>query len=474
MIVDVKQKDTCVTVSYTNDTGSISLVDIPLPPEGYQNWEICDETDPQRSRDKVNWDGKPVKKVPGKKFQDLNLHEFLVVGAPEQYRKLIHSNHKPYPWSVDIETEITDDAMPEAETAPNKILSISVTAYNMATVILSLKEANMTRVMEIVNSELANCTWARKFEFRTKHIVFVSEKEMLEYFCTKCRDIFNVIIGWNYKGYDNTYIKNRCKKLGINYNICSPTLELDKEGCPLHRLVIDYLEVYKERASRDLTNFKLDTVAEFELGMHKIKYDKTLRELYRDDYDRFIAYAIIDTILVQLIHYKTNKIDMMYNMAYYCSISIKNAGKQIAQTDGLIFKEFWNTGRVYADKREDHKHVEYPGAFVKAPVRHEVDFPACIDAKSLYPSTGITMKLSPDSYMGKCEPHEVQKLRREGFIVTHRNSVYKTDKEYLFPKLWRGLRIERDVYKAAMFELWQNAEQRIEDEAARRGIKLRE
>lgn len=474
MIVDVKQKDTCVQVSYTNDHGGIDLVDIPLPKEGYTNWVLCDPTDPDKNTTIVNWDGKPVKKLSGKKFQDLNLHEFLNVHAPADIRELIHSNHKPYPFSVDIETEITDDAMPDADTAPNKILSISITAPNMATVILSLKEANMPKVMEIVNQELAKCPWAQKFQFKVKHIVFNSERELLEYFLIKSRDIFNVIIGWNYRGYDNTYIKNRCKKLGINYNICSPTQELDHEGCPLHRLIIDYLDVYKERASTDLTNFKLDTVAEYELGMNKIKYDKTLRELYRDDYDRFIAYAIIDTILLQLIHYKTNKIDLMYNMAYYCQIPIKHAGKQISQTDGLIFKEFWNTNRVYADPRIDPKKIPYPGAFVKEPTQHEVDFPACWDAKSLYPSASLTMRISPDAYLGKCEEKDIPRLRKEGYVVTHRRSVYKQDKEYIFTKIWKGLRIERDVYKAAMFALWNELEQKVENEAHRRGIKLKE
>lgn len=473
MIVDIKQKQTSVQVSYTDERGGISLCDIPLPEQGYQNWVICDADDPDRSHDKVNWDGKPVKKVSGKRFEDLNLHEFIQIGAPVEYRELLHKTNIPHAFSVDIETEITDDAMPDAETAPNKILSISVTAPNMATVLLSLKQCDMEKTMSIVNEEMK--AWSHKYTFRTKHIVFNTEKEMLEYFCIKCRDIFHVIIGWNYLSYDNQYIKNRCKKCGINYNICSPTQELDGNGTPLHRLVIDYLEVYKERASRDITSFKLDNVAEYEIGMHKLKYEKTLRELYREDYDRFCAYAIIDTILVQLIHKKKNSISLQYNMAYYCKIPIKHAGKQISQTDALIFKEFWNTGRVWATPRTSPKKYDYPGAFVKPPTQHEVDFPSCWDAKSLYPSSGITMKISPDSYLGKVKNDmDIPRLRKEGYIVTHRKSIYKTDKQYLFPKLWKDLRVERDVYKAAMFRIWQNIEEKVENEAKRRGFKLRE
>lgn len=470
MIVDISQKESYVQVSYTDKQGTISITDIPLPQDGYSNWKICDDADPQRHPEIKNWDGKSVKKVPSKKFYDLNLHEFLQVGAGEEYRTLIHQLNKPNLFSVDIETEITDDAMPDAATAPTKILSISVTAPNMATVIMSLKECNMDKVMSIVNEEMKS--YAHRYKFVARHIVFDSEKEMLEFFLLKCRDTFNCIAGWNYLSYDNIYIKNRCKKLGLNYNICSPTQELDSEGLPKHRLIIDYMEIYKERASRDLTSVRLDAVAEYELGMHKLSYDKTLRELYRDDYDRFIAYAIIDTLLVQMIHHKTNKVDLTYNMAYYTKISVKVANKNISLTDSLIFKELWARKEVYADERRDYDKTEYPGAFVKAPVVHEVDFPACWDAKSLYPSSGITMFISPDSYLGKAKDVDIPRLRKEGYIVTYRKNIYKKDRLYLFPKIWTDLRHERDVYKGCMFKIWQEVEGVLEAEAKRRGISL--
>lgn len=471
MIVDITQLKDRIQISYTYG-GKIVLEDLPLPKDGYTNWTLCDESDPEKSESIRNWDGKPVKKIPGSKFQDLNLHEYLQVNAPEDVRERIHQLSIPNLFSVDIETEITDEAMPDAETAPTRILSISITAPNMATVLLSLKEANMDNVMDIVVKEMHQ--FSNKYEFKAKHIVFETEKQMLEFFCQKCRDIFHVIAGWNYLSYDNVYIKNRCKKLGINYAICSPTQELDYEGIPLHRIIVDYLDLYKENVSRDLISFKLDAVAEFELGVHKLKYDKTLKELYRDDYDRFCAYAIIDTILVQLIHKKTNKISLAYNMAYYCQIPIKKASKQIAQTDALIFKEFWRTGRVWANPIDKKTKTPYPGAFVKQPVQHEADFPACWDAKSLYPSSGLTMKLSPDSYLGKAKDEDIPRLRKEGFIVTHRKSIYKRDKEYIYPKIWKDLRLERDIYKGAMFGIWQHIEGEIEKEAERRGMKLKE
>ena len=472
MIIDIDQKDTCVSVSYTNENKGISITDIPLPPEGYTNWELCNEDDPFKHPTLRNYDGKSVKKVPGRRFYDLNLHEFLQVGADETNRQLIHSMNKPNFFSVDIETEITDDANPDAETAPNRILSISITAPNMATIIGSLREVDMTKVIEIVRENMGE--YSKKYNFDTQHIVFANEKDLLEWFIQNMKDVFHVIGGWFFLGYDWLYIKNRCKKLGIRVQNASPVGKLDFEGIPMHRLIFDYQEMYKEKASADVISFALNEVSDYELGIGKLDYDFTLKELYEQDPEKFIAYAIIDTLLVQLIHKKRNIIDIQYNMAYYTKISVKRAGKNIALADSLIFREFWNRGNIYGDPQKEVKKQDYPGAFVKDPVKHEIDFPAGVDAKSLYPSSGITMRVSPDAFAGTCKDSDIPILRKNGFIVTHNNNVYKRDKEYLFTKIWKGLRTERDLYKKdCMMVIYLQYLPAIEAEAEKRGIKLK-
>ena len=472
MIIDIQQEDTFVNVSYTNDKGGISNVEIPLPEEGYSNWELCDESDPYKDNTLTNYDGKSVKRVPGRKFNDLNLHEFLQIRAPQKYLDLIHTMNKPNFFSVDIETEITDDANPDAETAPNRILSISITAPNMATVILSLREVNMDNVMKIVRENMGD--YAKRYAFDTKHIVFENEKSMLEWFIFNMREIFHVIGGWYFLGYDWLYIKNRCSKLGIRVQNASPTGRLDYDGIPMHRMIIDYKELYEKNAPADIISFALNEVSDFELGVGKLDYEYTLKELYEQHPDEFIAYAIIDTLLVQLIHKKTNIIDIQFNMAYYTKISSKRSGKNIALTDSLIFREFWNRGQIYGDAPKSYERMDYPGAFVKPPVKPEVDFPAGVDAKSLYPSSGITMRISPDSFAGTCKDKDIPILRKNGFIVTHNNNVYKRDKEYLFTKIWKALRNERDIYKKeCMMVIYLKYLPAIEEEARRRNIKLK-
>ena len=364
--------------------------------------------------------------------------------------------------------------MPQAETAPNDILTISITAPNMATIILTTKEPNVDKVQEILNeTPVWEYCRERKIELPWKYIYFPNEREMLIFFCQMVRKNFHLIFGWNFTWYDWKYITNRCIKLSIPWEkLMSPEEKADNDRIPIHRLVIDYMDAYKagSRGNSSLLSYSLDSVAQFELGLNKLDYPLTLKELYLQDFDRFIAYAIIDTILVQLIHKKTNKIDVMFNMAYYTKVPFKSSDGNIAQTDALQFVEMYAQNQVYADVREVGTKEKYEGAFVKEPVYHECDFPAAWDAKSLYPSTIRAYNISPENYIGPCKPHEVAKLREKGFFVSEKLSVYKNSEDGSFKRLESKLATERTIYKTAMLHIWDNFIPKVEKELKRRGL----
>ena len=92
MLIDVVQEKTFVKTSYVNDQGHIVIENLPLPPEGYTKWTICDDEDPDASKEFKNYDGQAVKRVPAYRFEDLNLTEFLTKRLPEDTRKRILQN----------------------------------------------------------------------------------------------------------------------------------------------------------------------------------------------------------------------------------------------------------------------------------------------------------------------------------------------------------------------------------------------
>ena len=473
MLIDITQEPAYVEVSYVQPDGQIALEKLPLSVNGYQNWTITDENDPDKNLEKRNYDGQPVKLVTGKRFEGYGLIEFITKQQPQEVLDRLHAYDKPNFYSVDIETEILDE-MPSAEEAKTRILSISITAPNMATVVLTLKPiADIERINEIVSKHVAK--FSKQYQFPVKVFDFENERSMIEYFLHKVNTTFHVHGGWNYDGYDWLYITNRCKRLKIDIAMSSPVGKVNKRTSkPVHRFVIDYMLSYKA-ASRGtyLSSFSLNSISDFELGIPKLDYDETLKELYENDYDRFIAYNAIDTILVQLIHQKSNKLDMLFNMAYYTKAQVAVVHGKIAQADALIFEEFWKNGLVYADPPREIERQQYPGGYVKEPVEHECDFPVGYDAAALYPSTQRTFNIGPDSWMGKAKSKlEEEKYRAEGYFVSHRGIIYKNDKPYLYKRIQTGLKKERGTYKTYKARIFSELMQHVEQAANARNIHL--
>ena len=59
-------------------------------------------------------------------------------------------------------------------------------------------------------------------------------------------------------------------------------------------------------------SMKLDYIASASMGIHKIEYTRTLDDLYRNDYGRYVFYNSIDSVLVQLINYRFKTLDHIW------------------------------------------------------------------------------------------------------------------------------------------------------------------
>lgn len=468
MLIDAIHRGNALEVSYIcPDTKCIEVKRL-IPPKGFSNWAACSEEDPARDPHIRNYDGGHVKSVPAKRFNDLGLLEYLSKRLPEDVGELLHAYAIPDFYSVDIETEIINE-MPKADEALTRILSISITAPNMHTIVLTLKPVESAeRVYSIVNAHLAS--YGGVYPVRIKP--FETEVQMLTDFCDFMRRAMHCHGGWNYLGYDWPYIYNRCRRLGVPIEKASPVGEINKENMPTHRLIVDYMELYKDSTiGKYLTSFSLNAIAYHELGVTKIENEDGLKYLYNNKYDEFIAYNAVDSILVQLIHKRSSRIDGLLNMAYYTRMPVSKITGPIALTDALMFEEFWRDGKVMASLPPKQAVREFAGGYVKAPVRNVVNYPAVIDVASLYPSIMQAFNISPDTYMGKCRPTEASGHRAAGRVVTHNNTVYRADKPSVFKRIQAGLKTERGKYKKAKANIWENLFVALEGEMVARGLK---
>lgn len=149
-------------------------------------------------------------------------------------------------------------------------------------------------------------------------------KRFLQLWQEKCPD---VITGWNTKFFDIPYLVNRFRKIlgEEETKNLSPWRYISERKTNINgRLLIaysfvgveslDYIELYKWYApgGKSQESYRLDNIAQVELGEGKISYDEfeNLHQLYRLNYQKFIEYNIKDVALILKLEDKLKLIEL--------------------------------------------------------------------------------------------------------------------------------------------------------------------
>jgi len=179
-----------------------------------------------------------------------------------------------------------------------------------------------------------------------KAFFFDSEKELIVKFLKFYQKFHpDIITGWYISGFDIPYIQNRIVNLFqnsekrlialatfslISKKLMKEVIDVYLSKRPLKDLedylktkihgaaVLDYIDLYKKFQLKKLSSYSLDSVASFELGEHKIDYSEylSLKNLYKENFQKFIEYNIRDVELVYLIDKKVKFIDLTLLMSY--------------------------------------------------------------------------------------------------------------------------------------------------------------
>ena len=133
-------------------------------------------------------------------------------------------------------------------------------------------------------------------------------KRFVEDWVNDCPD---VLTGWNVEGFDIPYLVNRftrilgedeTRKLSPWNNVWVRSFMFKGQQKKTYNItgvsVLDYIELYKWYAptGKSQENYRLDTIANAELGENKLSYDEydNLHQLYKLNYQKFIEYNIKD------------------------------------------------------------------------------------------------------------------------------------------------------------------------------------
>jgi DNA polymerase elongation subunit (family B) len=452
MILDVENNGNHLVISYFNSEGKVKLkkfrVDQP------ENWSICSVGDPKRSPNFVNWDGKPVKKNTEKFLNKWSLYEFID-NLPEEDKAEITALNFPKVQSVDIETEVID-AFPVPEIARERITTIAISTEANSTIVLGWKPIDKAQERAIFDQHREYLKDHGDWQF--KYICFEDEFNMMYTFINKFLPNFSLMIGWNFLGFDWKYIFNRCRKLGIDPTMASPSKKLQgKENLPMHIGVIDYLDVYRrwDRTVAIKESNTLDFVANAVLGVTKLKYNGTLQELYENDYDKYILYNAVDAALVCLIHKKLRTTDSVFSVSNLCNLSIYKASSAVNLTEALLWKGYYSRNRVIADRKIEIPKGVYEGAYVKEPEPGIFRAATCFDYASLYPSIMRQYNVSPESFVNKIsDQNRLEEYRKDpNFVVSVTGAIYDNKEVSVLKEILTDLYTKRKYYKNRHLEI---------------------
>jgi DNA polymerase elongation subunit (family B) len=278
-------------------------------------------------------------------------------------------------------------------------------------------------------------------EFPNTHL-FTSEAEMLDTFLNLLEDA-DIISGWNSEGFDIPYTVNRVIKILSKEDTRRFCLwdkfpkkrEYEKFGKTaetydlIGRVHVDSLELYRKYTYEERHSYRLDAIAEYELGETKTVYEGTLDQLYNNDFHKFIEYNRQDCALLDKLDKKLKFIDLASTVAHENTVLIQTTMGAVAVTEQAIINEAHHRGLIVPTRanRDDLTDTQAAGAYVAYPKKGLHDWIGSMDINSLYPSVIRALNMGPETIIGQ--------LRQD---YTKAEIEEKTAKSTSFAAAWEG------------------------------------
>ena len=461
MLLDIEQKQNELIVSYYNKEGKVSFKRYPV--KQFQNWVVTKDDDKWRDPNIKNWDGRTLKKSMSKTFNKFSLLYFMDSLSQED-RDEIYEFNMPRTYFVDIETEIVD-GFPKPEEAKSRILTFSIITPERKAIVLGLEDLSSEQIKKIeedTNKHFSKGDYDQDWEF--SYYKFKDEYNMLYTFLHKFLPKFPMMTGWNFINYDWQYIVNRCKILQIDLTEVAITGSLDrKDSRPLHMGILDYMQLYDkyDRSVAVKESNSLDFVSGAVLeGISKIKYSGSLQDLYESDFQKYVFYNVVDSVLVYYIDQKLRSMEVLLTLATITRMPLYKAASPVAVTESLMARKLTELGRrigVEYDKEDSKKDSKYEGAFVKQPIVGYYGGVSAFDFASLYPSIMRQFNISPDSFVEMVEESQIKERREDESVIVCENGVVYKKEDSILKKILSDLYAQRKEYKKTSYDYYEKA-----------------
>ena len=316
-------------------------------------------------------------------------------------------------------------------------------------------------------------------------------KRFLEDWQNNCPD---VITGWNIDFFDIPYLFNRfnrivgeeeTKKLSPWGNIWESSRNYKGREMISYNITgisaLDYIELYKWYApeGKRQDNYRLDTIANSELGESKLSYDEydNLHQLYRLDYQKFIDYNIKDVDLILKLEDKLKLLELALTLAYDTKTNYEDVFAQTRMWDALTYSYLLERKIIVPPRRVQHKDNAFDGAYVKEPQIGMFKYVASFDLDSLYPHLMMQYSISPETLVDvKDYTDEMRDIISQGVSVdkllmkqvntselvnvtiTPNGQFFRTDKAGFLADMMETMYEDRKKFKNLMLKYKQDYE----------------
>ena len=387
---------------------------------------------------------------------DRYIYQYISEKYPEDEIKFDISQIKLV--TLDIETT-AERGFPDVESASEEILAITIQDYTTKEII----------------------TWGVKpFVNKQKNVTYHhchTEHELLSNFINHwMQDVPDVVTGWNIQLFDIPYI---CKRLDrvlgeklmkrfSNWGLVTEGkifiqgrehITFDVGGVTQ----LDYLDLYKKFTYKAQESYRLDYIAEVELGQKKLDHSEfdTFKDFYTHGWQKFIEYNIVDVELVDRLEDKMKLIELALTMAYDAKVNYADVFYQVRMWDNIIYNYLKRRNIVIPPKIRSDKNEKYAGAYVKEPIPGKYDWVVSFDLNSLYPHLIMQYNISPETLLDEKHPTAtVDRILNEEInfelykdnAVCANGAMYRKDVRGFLPELMEKMYGDRVIFKKKMIQ----------------------
>ena len=387
---------------------------------------------------------------------DRYIYQYISEKYPEDEVKFDISKIKLVTLDIEVASE---SGFPDVESCSEEILAISIQDYTTKKIVTwGVKPFNNVR------------------DDVTYHCC-ESEYALLNSFINYWMDdVPDVVTGWNIQLYDIPYI---CKRLNrvlgekLMKRLSNWGLVTEGEIFITGRKHItfdiggltqlDYLNLYKKFTYKAQESYRLDYIAEVELGQKKLDHSEfnTFKDFYTKGWQKYIEYNIVDVELVDRLEDKMKLIELALTMAYDAKVNYADVFYQVRVWDTIIYNYLKKRDIVIPPKSKSQKNEKYAGAYVKEPIPGKYDWVVNFDLNSLYPHLIMQFNVSPETLVDERHPTvNVDKILNQeltfelysDYAVCPNGAMYRKDVRGFLPELMEKMYNDRVVYKEKMIK----------------------